>query len=191
MKPRQPAVPRVGLTTRRRLSVATTFAAGTLPLLSLLLGPATAITLGPATATAGPSSPPPISPVPAALSAEVMVLHATNAGGGIDGRIGNLAQLKKPPFSAFDTYKLLTQSRTPLTQSTESPSALPDGGSVRMTLKQAVAPGRRKIAVTIHKPDGSVFLPLAEFTMGTGEPFFVAGYRHKNGILVIGIKLVG
>ncbi|HEU4404304.1 MAG TPA: hypothetical protein VFS43_03295 [Polyangiaceae bacterium] len=181
MKPRPPLDrPRTRPPPRRWLAPAT-----------LVAGALLALAMGPATASAGAPSPPPNNPATAALAAEVTVLHATNAGGGIDGRVGNLAQLKKPPFSAYDTYKLLTQARTPLTQGTESPSALPDGGNVRMTLKQAVGSGRRKMAVTIHKPDGSVFLPLAEVTMGTGEPFFVAGYRHKNGILVIGIKLVG
>lgn len=166
---------------------------GLLSSLSLAAGALACLSLAkiPAAEAAGPAAPPSNGPAAVTLAAEVMVLHATNAGGGIDNRIGSLAQLKKPPFSAYDTYKLLTQARTPLTQGVESPSALPDGGKVRMTLKQAVSPGRRKMAVTIHKSDGSVFLPLVEVTTGGGEPFFVAGYRHKSGILVIGIKLVG
>ncbi len=159
-------------------------AVGLLALLSLAASPATALARPPSPAAGS-------SPAPASFTAEVMVLHATNAGGGIDGRVGNLAQLKKPPFSAYDTYKLLTQARTPLTAGAEVSAVLPDGGKVLLTLKQTVSAGRRKMAVTIHKPDGSVFLPLAEVTTGTDEPFFVAGYRHKSGILVIGIKLVG
>jgi hypothetical protein len=144
----------------------------------------------PGIAAAGPSPAASPNTTPSTVTAEVMVLHATNAGAGIDGRVGNLAQLKKPPFSAYDTYKLLTQARTPLVQGAEAPAVLPDGGQVRLTLKQAVSQGRRKMAVSIQKSDGSVFLPLAEVTTGADEPFFVAGYRHKSGILVIGIKLV-
>ncbi|HEU4537327.1 MAG TPA: hypothetical protein VFS00_24575 [Polyangiaceae bacterium] len=164
-----------------------TFVAGALPLLSLA-----SVSLTPAAALAGPpTAPTASSPAPVTLAVEMMVLHATNVGGGIDSRVGNLAQLKKPPFSTYDTYKLLTQSRTPLVQGAETPVALPDGGKVRLTLKQTMAPGRGKMSVSIQKPDGSVFLPLAELTTGTDGPFFVGGYRHKTGILVIGFKLVG
>lgn len=189
MTPRPPLVARLVIrpppSLRRRSRGALTFVAGVLPLLSLATAPAVA-----AAGPAAPAAPPASGPAPVTFAAEVMVLHGTNAGGGIDGRIGNLAQLKRPPFSAYDTYKLLTQTRTPLALNAESPSVLPDGGKVRMTIRQAVAPGRRKMAVTIQKPDGTVFLPLVEVTTGTDEAFFVAGYRHKNGILVIGIKLV-
>lgn len=194
MMPRLPMVARPlcgRATPRRALSAlsrsALALVAGALPLLSIV-----SLSLAPTVALAGaPTGPVASAPVTVTFTAEVMVLHGSNAGGGIDNRVGNLAQLKKPPFSAYDTYKLLTQSRTPLVPGAETPVTLPDGGKVSLTLKQAITPGRRKMAVTIHKPDGSVFLPLAEVTTGTDESFFVAGYRHKNGILVIGIKLVG
>lgn len=179
------APPRRARSVLSRLAVA--LVTGALPLLSLV-----SLSLAPTMALAGaPTAPVASAPAPVTFTAEVMVLHGSNAGGGIDNRVGNLAQLKKPPFSAYDTYKLLTQSRTPLVPGAETPVTLPDGGKITLTLKQATTPGRRKMAVTIHKPDGSVFLPLAEVTTGTDDSFFVAGYRHKNGILVIGIKLVG
>src|SRR5262245_51267413 len=50
----------------------------------------------------------------AVFATDVMVLHATNGGKGIDPRIGNMPELKKPPFSSYDSYELLEKKRLPL-----------------------------------------------------------------------------
>src|SRR5688572_17003680 len=52
----------------------------------------------------------------ALVNAEVLVLHATvtPGGGSIDPRIGDVPQLKKPPLSAFNTYKFVDRKTTPL-----------------------------------------------------------------------------
>src|SRR4051794_30970204 len=53
---------------------------------------------------------------PSTVSALIMVMHATQSdgGGSIDPGIGNMPQLKKPPFSAYNTYKLLDKKVLPL-----------------------------------------------------------------------------
>jgi hypothetical protein len=44
------------------------------------------------------------------------------------------------------------------------------------------------ISASIQEPGGKTFLPLLEVNAKAGETFFVAGQKHKGGILVIGIK---
>jgi hypothetical protein len=144
---------------------------------------------GSGSGSASASAPPPLAPAQA-LSADIMVLHASNQGGGIDPRIGNLPQLKKPPFSAYDTYKLLSQSKTPLPAGKPIETQLPNGRTLQVTLKDAPAPGRYKVAASINQPGGTTFLPLLEVTTSLDEPFFVAGQSHQGGVLVVGIKLV-
>lgn len=125
-----------------------------------------------------------------AFSAEVMVLHASNTGGGIDPRLERLPQLKKPPFSSYDTYKLLSQTRVPLVQGRPSDTPLPNGRALRVTLKDIPETNRFKVGASITKPSGKEYLPLLEVTAPLDEPFFVAGQSHEKGILVVGIKVV-
>ena len=41
------------------------------------------------------------------VALEVLLLHGTNNGTGIDPRLGKIPALGKPPFSAFNSYELL------------------------------------------------------------------------------------
>jgi hypothetical protein len=123
---------------------------------------------------------------------EVMVLHATNsdAGASIDPAIGKLPALKQPPFSSFNTYRLV--SRTPLSVSKAAPTTtkLPNDRVLQITLRDILASSRYRIATSINQPGGTTFLPLLEVTTPAGEPFFVAGQSYKGGMLVIGITVV-
>jgi hypothetical protein len=129
------------------------------------------------------------APIPS-VSADIMVLHASNSGGGIDPRLEKLPQLKKPPFSSYDTYKLLTQTRVPLALGKPSDAQLPNGRALRVTLKDVPETNRFKVGASITKPSGKEYLPLLEVTAPLDEPFFVAGQSHEKGILVVGIKVV-
>src|SRR5689334_778429 len=62
-----------------------------------------------------------------AYAVEVLVLHATNSGEGIDSKIGDMPELKKPPFSAYDSYKLLDSARLPLDKEHPQRMRLPNG----------------------------------------------------------------
>jgi hypothetical protein len=124
---------------------------------------------------------------------QVMVLHATNsdAGASIDPAIGKLPALQQPPFSSFNTYKLL--SRTPLLVSKPTPATtkLPNDRVLQITLREVLQGGRFKIDTSINQPGGNTsFLPLLSVTTPAGEPFFVAGQSYKGGMLVIGITVL-
>lgn len=130
-----------------------------------------------------------------AMAAEVIILHATNDGTGIDPKIGKMPELGKPPFSSYNSYRLLDRSKLSIAKGKSSTSKLPNERVLQVSLKDIVA-GRKKdepkkyvVSASIQKPGGTAFLPLLEVNAKAGETFFVAGQTHKGGILVIGIKV--
>lgn len=135
------------------------------------------------------------SPATAKVKAEIIVLHATNAGTGIDPGIGKMPELGDPPFSAYNSYKLLEKSELDLAKGKASDRKLPDGGKLAVTFKEATK-GKKKddatryvLTTTIEKPDGKSFLPNLDVNATQGKYFFIAGQKYKKGILVIGIKV--
>lgn len=128
------------------------------------------------------------APVPD-VNAEVMLLHATNAGGGIDPKIGSLPALKKPPFSSYDTYRLLSRTQLGMTRGAPAITTLPNGRVLQITLRDVLPEHRYRVAASINQPRGTTFLPLLEVTVPAGEPFFVAGQSYQGGMLVIGITV--
>lgn len=141
------------------------------------------------------AAPPPQQALAVSMSAEVVILHATNDGSGIDPKIGKMPALGKPPFSSYNSYKLLDRVTLPLSALKPSTTKLPTGRDLMVSLKEVIEPKKkdepRRFVVTasIQKPDGKSFLPLLEVSAKAGEPFFVAGQNYKGGSLVIGIKV--
>jgi hypothetical protein len=127
--------------------------------------------------------------LPLTANADIMVLHATQVDGpgSIDPRIGSMPQLKKPPFSAYNTYKLLDRKVVPLEKGKAATYALQNGRTLDVTLIELTSDKRYKVAARIEK-DGKDFLK-SEVTAAANEPFFVAGQSHQGGILVLGITL--
>ncbi|PIE05868.1 MAG: hypothetical protein CSA75_02510 [Sorangium cellulosum] len=121
---------------------------------------------------------------------EIMVLHATNSGGGIDKELRHLKQLQKPPFSSYDTYRLLQRHPLLLRAQTPAKTALPNGRVLQTVLKEILG-DRYRVAASIS-PRGNKkgkYLPLLEVTAKKGEVFFVAGQSYRQGILVVGIRV--
>ncbi len=129
-------------------------------------------------------------PAPAAThQAVVLVLHATNSGRGIDKRIGKMPELEKPPFSSFDSYRLLMRRRLPLSKSSAKKLRLPNGRILQTELVDVLPREFVRITSSINQPDGGDFLPLLEVKAKLGQSFIVAGQSHKNGILVLVIRV--
>jgi len=125
------------------------------------------------------------------VTAEVMVLHATQqpGAGSIDPSIGNMPQLKRPPFSAYNTYKLLAKQSLALTKGTPVTYTLANGRVLQVTLQDVTADHRYKVAAAINQPGGSAYLKLLEVTAAPNETFFVAGQQYQGGVLIIGFTL--
>jgi hypothetical protein len=130
-------------------------------------------------------------PQKAEFFTEVMVLHATNSGKGIDERIGNMPELKKPPFSSYDSYELLSNTRLPLIKDNPKTTRLPNGRVLQTKLLEVLANKESlRISASINQPGGKTFLPLLEVKAKVGQAFIVAGQSYKNGILVLVIRVV-
>lgn len=129
---------------------------------------------------------------PAATSAgaEIMVMHATQVPGpgSIDEKIGNMPQLKKPPFSSYNTYKLLDRTSLSLKKGEPGSYKLPNGRTMQVSLTD-VKDSRYYVSASISQPDGKAFLKLLEVAAAPNEPFFVAGQTYQGGSLVIAITM--
>lgn len=127
---------------------------------------------------------------PAPFSVEVLVLHATNSGQGIDPKIGDMPELKKPPFSAYDSYKLLDTARLPLDKEHPQRMRLPNGRVLETRLLESLQNDTLRISASINQPKGKEFLPLLEVKAKVGQAFIVAGQSYRKGILVLVIRVV-
>lgn len=132
----------------------------------------------------------PAAPAPAAYSAEVLVLHATNGDKGIDPRIGDMPELKKPPFSSYKSYELIQRSKNPLEKHPGRTLELPNGRLLQTELVEVLPEDNVRFTASINKPGEKAFLPLLEVKAKLGQAFIVAGQSHKNGILVLVIRVV-
>lgn len=160
-------------------------------LMSLLLAaPARAFAANPAPSGSGaPDKAKEKAPEPA-FFADVMVLHATNSKKGVDSRIGNMPELAKPPFSSYDSYELVEHKRLPLEQKAPSSLSLPNGRVLRTQLLQIISKDTLKFSASINQPNGKEFLPLLEVRAKLDQAFIVAGQNHKQGMLVLVIRVV-
>jgi hypothetical protein len=153
----------------------------------------------PAMAVAGPDDKRPATdkapaekgpPAAAAYSAEVLVLHATNGDKGIDARIGDMPELKKPPFSSYKSYELLQKVRHPLDKERPRTLELPNGRVLQTKLLEVLPEDNVRFTASINQPGGKTFLPLLEVKAKQGQSFIVAGQGYKGGILVLVIRIV-
>jgi hypothetical protein len=139
----------------------------------------------------GPKDPPPPPPAQRAFSAEVLVLHATNAKKGIDPRIGDMPELKKIPFSSYDSYELLQKVKLPLKKDEPKTFELPNGRVLQTKLVEVLPDGSVRLSASINQPGGKTFLPLLEVKAKVGQAFIVAGQSYKGGILVLVVRVLG
>jgi hypothetical protein len=133
----------------------------------------------------------PAPPAQRAYSAEVLVLHATNAKKGIDPRIGDMPELKKIPFSSYDSYELLQKVKLPLKKDEPKTFDLPNGRVLQTKLLEVLADGSVRLSASINQPGGKTFLPLLEVKAKVGQAFIVAGQSYKGGILVLVVRVLG
>lgn len=128
------------------------------------------------------------------IKSEVIILHATNDNSGIDPKIGKMPELEKPPFSTYNSYKLLEKAELKLPKGEAKEHKLPDGGKLKVTFKELLKskkkddPAKYSLATSIEKSDGKEFANIAVSAL-QGNYFFIAGQKYKGGVLVIGIKV--
>jgi hypothetical protein len=137
-----------------------------------------------------PPAPPKAEQEVAPYSAEVSVLHATNSDKGIDPRIGDMPELKKPPFSSYKSYELLQKVKLPLKKDAPKTLELPNKRVLQAKLIDMLPDDVVRISASINQPGGKTFLPLLEVKAKVGQAFIVAGQSYKGGILVLVIRVL-
>lgn len=121
------------------------------------------------------------------IGATVFVIHASNDGTGIDPVLKPYPELKQPPFSAYNSYRLLNKKSFTLNSDGTNVS-LPDGGTFNLRYNGKDG-GKHAVQASITKKNGKKFLPSVTVRAKAGQTFFIAGQKHDGGILVLGIRL--
>lgn len=143
-----------------------------------------ALVMGLSTGGAAEAKPPRRAAKPmtaAKANASIVVLHGTNEGGGIDKRIGSLPQLKQPPFSAYDTYKLLKRGKLDLKVGKAASMALPNLSTLQLLLM-----AKHEKHVVVKASAGGTKMTLKK-AKPSDINFMVQ--KYKKGILVVGIRV--
>jgi len=125
------------------------------------------------------------------VSATVLVMHArqVDGGGAIDPEVGDLPQLKKPPFSAYNSIKLLEKKVFSLEKGKPVTHSLMTGRTLQVSLLEVTADKRFHVGAAINQPGGAAFLKLLEVKAAPNEPFFVAGQSYKDGTVVLAFTI--
>ncbi|MCA9602220.1 MAG: hypothetical protein KC417_09360, partial [Myxococcales bacterium] len=125
----------------------------------------------------------------AATHGEVLIVLAKEEAGEIDPALKDMPALRRPPFSAFKSMKLL--GRPPISLVPKKPTEvdLPNGRKLQIILESTLPDGRFRVRVSINRPEKKDYLPLLQVIASPGDPFFVAGQSHQGGTLVIGVRV--
>jgi len=125
----------------------------------------------------------------AQVTGEVLIIHAQEAPGEIDPALRDITALQRAPFNSYRTMRVLSRPALTLSVGANSSVLLPNGRQLRITLERITENGRFELSVSISRPNGPDYLREARIVAAPGDPFFVAGQSHNDGILLIGIKL--
>jgi hypothetical protein len=121
------------------------------------------------------------------VPAEVLVVLAKEEAGDIDPQLKKMTALRRPPFNAFRSMKILSRPKLTLTPGKDELVSLPNGRRVKLTLLRVMPDGRYKVRAAINRPDKSDYLPLLQVVASAGDPFFVAGQTYQGGTLIVGV----
>ncbi len=142
---------------------------------------------------AGP--PPPVRRMAQrAVSAQCVLTEilATNDHKGIDPKLEKLkAKLARPPFSAWDTFKLLKEPTARADKDRAVTTALSTGGQVTILLKdKLVSQGGRprlRVGVDMDAANGQRIVSTV-VVFDSGESVLFGGEPYQNGTYILGLS---
>jgi hypothetical protein len=125
------------------------------------------------------------------VNAEILVLHGTQVEGrgSIDPAIGHLPQLRQPPLSAYNSYRLLDRRTLTLETGRSGTYTLANGRVLQVTVVEPTSDHGFHVKAAINQPGGNAYLKLLELTAKPNEPFFVAGQPFQGGNIILAITL--
>ena len=116
---------------------------------------------------------------------EVMTIHASNSGQGIDTALTRFETIfKKSPLSGFNSFKLVDRQIIEMKISQKRELTLPDaiGGSLHLDRQNK---GLSALTLTLYR-EGKKPITIRG-RASPGAPLFAAGMRSAQGIWVFGI----
>lgn len=116
---------------------------------------------------------------------DVLTIEASNRGLGIDAALAeHSAVLTKPPFSSFNTFKLVSRQGYDLRLGTASALALPAPMSGTLSFDSS-AGNRLDLTLTITRPQLKPV--MVRGSAKPGSPFFAAGFKSGGGTWIFGV----
>ena len=146
---------------------------------------------------------------PTSVDAELVTVMATQGqapsrskGGrqkgfkGVDPKLGKQPALSKPPFTAYDTFKLLRRGGAIIAKGISWKTKLPSGFDLTVGLKDVIMgkkpdqPAQFVLTTRLTKPGTNIAEPVVETRAVAGEMIFVPTPKYRGGILVVGIRVL-
>ena len=119
------------------------------------------------------------------VSLHVQVIYAANQEGGVDSRLGALAENLKKTFR-YSMYQLLDAPEGSAGLNEVWRTALPDNRSLEIT-PTGVQDGQHSLAVRVLLADGKVPVNTV-VRLRRGSTVLVGGPSHQKGVLIIAIS---
>ncbi len=113
---------------------------------------------------------------------EVLVMDASMGDGGVAPEIAQLRHLHQPPFAGYTQISVVSRTILPLSTQ-EATQALPDGGTVGVSLVWHGRKGRYSVDCTLTHAGRTSRI---QFVASPGEPFFTVRSGRPDHAQVIG-----
>ena len=117
------------------------------------------------------------------------IIHASQGPtASMDPAINMLREdLKRPPFTAWNTFKVLARTPADLAEGATASFTTPDGHTALLTYSGHVLQKDRHAIKAILDLRGGTSAARTTFTLDEGGHFVVAGHKHQGGILIYAI----
>jgi hypothetical protein len=124
----------------------------------------------------------------------VRAIHALKTGEGVDAKLEELKPLlKKPPFDAFKSFKLLDEQHPTVELNKATVIDVPNGKKLSLTLLEKIAGKPDKPA---DKPRALLRLKVeypglaTVYKVGEGDPIPLVVGAHGDGTLILAIDCI-
>ena len=150
--------------------------------------------VGVSTASAGKLRPQiRVAEAPATAKCVVTEILATNEKKGVDAKLDKLkGKLAKPPFSAWDTFKLIGEPAVTAEKDKPATATLATGGKLTLLLKDKLVSqgGKSRLRVGIDVDDKAGKRTMSTvMVFGAGDVHFpVAGTPYEKGVYIAGLS---
>jgi hypothetical protein len=109
-------------------------------------------------------------------SIEVVVMAGSHGAGGIAAALRGFTQLARPPFTAFSQIELVSRAQLALSEATPAAVAIPNNGTIRVSLGAPTRGRRVSVAVSITLGGRT---HQTQYSVVPGDPFFLV---HSTGV---------